>query len=196
MLFFSLKNCIPNITKSIKFSCFLIDLMMFGMQFLINFEAFIYLIFLKGTTYKKRLFWIHFESMKIETFCWQYLRRKCTKYSFENWSKTAYQTSKNRSNFYVFWSIWWCLVCSFWPILKWVFCTFFSRVLPTKLFNFHWLKMDPKKTFFVRHTLGKNKINKSFKIDQKLHTKHHQIDQKTWKFDQFFDVWYVYFDQF
>ena len=90
----------------------------------------------------------------------------------------------------------WCLVCSFWPILKWVFCTFFSRVLPTKLFNFHWLKMDPKKTFFVRHTLGKNKINKSFKIDQKLHTKHHQIDQKTWKFDQFFDVWYVYFDQF
>ena len=88
------KIYIPNIKKSIKFACFLIDLMMFGMQFLINFEAFIYLIFLKGTTYKKRLFWIHFESIKIETFCWQYLRRKCTKYSFENWSKTAYQTSK------------------------------------------------------------------------------------------------------
>jgi len=110
--------------------------------------------------------------------------------------KNCIPNIKNRSNFYVFWSIWWCLVCSFWPILKWVFCTFFSRVLPTKLFNFHWLKMDPKKTFFVRHTLGKNKINKSFKIDQKLHTKHHQIDQKTCKFDRFFDVWYVYFDQF
>ena len=122
------KIYIPNIKKSIKFACFLIDLMMFGMQFLINFEAFIYLIFLKGTTYKKRLFWIHFESIKIETFCWQYLRRKCTKYSFENWSKTAYQTSKNRSNFYVFWSIWWCLVCSFWPILKFLFMLFSSSV--------------------------------------------------------------------
>jgi len=53
--------------------------------------------------------------------------------------------------------------------------------------------MDPKKPFFVRRTLEKNKINKSFKIDQKLHTKHHQIDQKTCKFDRFCDVWYAVF---
>jgi len=36
--------------------------------------------------------------------------------------------------------------------------------------------MDPKKNFFTRYTLEENKINKSFKIEKKRHTKHHQID--------------------
>ena len=121
---------------------------------------------------------------------------KCTKYSFQNWKKTAYQTSSNRSKNMKIWSIWWCLVCRFFSILKWIFCTFFPRVLPTKLFNFHWFKMDPKNNFFIRYTLEENKINKSFKIEKKRHTKHHQIDQKTWKFDRFDDVWYAVFFQF
>jgi len=30
----------------------------------------------------------------------------------------------------------------------------------------------------IRYTLEENKINKNFKIGQRLHTKHHQIDQK------------------
>ena len=41
--------------------------------------------------------------------------------------------------------------------------------------------MNPKNNYFVRHTLEENKIDKSFKIDQKTHTKHHQIDQKNMK---------------
>jgi len=94
------------------------------------------------------------------------------------------------------WSIFWCLVCIFWPILKWIFCTFLTRVLLTQSINFYSVKMDTKTYIFIRYTLEENKINTSFKIGQKQHTKHHQIDQKTWKFDRFDDVWYAVFFQF
>ena len=57
-------------------------------------------------------------------------------------------------------------------------------------------KWIPKRIFFIRYTLEENKVNKSFKIKKKRHTKHHQIDQKTWKFDRFDDVWYAVFFQF
>jgi len=38
--------------------------------------------------------------------------------------------------------------------------------------------MDTKTYIFIRYTLEENKINTSFKIGQKQHTKHHQIDKK------------------
>ena len=36
----------------------------------------------------------------------------------------------------------------------------------------------PKGFFFTRYTLEENKQKFCLKIDTKLHTKHHQIDQK------------------
>ena len=55
------------------------------------------------------------------------------------------------------WSIWWCLVCSFLPILKQNFCWFFSRVLTTKYFILHRFKIDPQKGFFYTpHPWGKS----------------------------------------
>jgi hypothetical protein len=58
---------------------------------------------------------------------------------------------------------------------------FCFRVLATKYLILNGLKLDTKKTFFIRHTLEENKHNFCFKIDKKVHTKHHQIDQKLWK---------------
>ena len=57
-------------------------------------------------------------------------------------------------------------------------------------------KMDPKKNNFVSNTLEESNVNKSFKIGQKRHTKHHKIDQILMFFDRFDDVWYAVFDQF
>ena len=56
--------------------------------------------------------------------------------------------------------------------------------------------MDPKNNFFTRYTLEENKINKSFKIEKKRHTKHRQIDQIFMFFDRFDDVWYAVLFQF
>ena len=47
-----------------------------------------------------------------------------------------------------------------------------------------------KKIFSVRATVGKMKDNILIKIRQKLHSKHHQIDQKTQKFNE---LVYIFF---
>ena len=69
------------------------------------------------------------------------------------------------------------MVCIFLPILREKFCLFSSRALTTKYLILNGFKMYSKKLFFTRHTFEKNKHNFCFKIDKKLHTKHHQINQ-------------------
>ena len=95
----------------------LIDFVMFGMRFLTNFEAFIYIISLKGITNK---------------------------------------------------------------------IIYFS------------LTQNGCKKAFILFAIPLRKIRQKqvLKLVKNRHTKHHQIDQKTWKFDRFDDVWYVFFDQF
>jgi len=110
--------------------------------------------------------------------------------------KTAYQTSQNRSNLHVFWSIWWCLVCSFWSILKLLFILFFSRVRRTKKGFFGSILSQSKLKHFVGNTFEENVQNTHLKIGQKLHTKHQKMDQIFMFFDRFDDVWYAVFDQF
>jgi len=57
-------------------------------------------------------------------------------------------------------------------------------MLPTKItykkkFFFGGGSLNPFKIrYLVVYTLEENKYNFCFKIDKKLHTKHHQIDQK------------------
>ena len=84
------------------------------------------------------------------------------------------------------WSNFWYLVCSFCSILKWIFCTFFPRVLPTTLFNFYWVKMDPENHFFIRYTLEENKINESFKIEKSYIPN----IKKSIKFSCFWLIWW------
>ena len=118
------------------------------------------------------------------------------KYKRFNWSKYAYQTSKNLSNFHVFWSIWWCLVCSFSSILKLLFILFFVRVWRTKKGFFGSILSQWKLNNCVGNTLENKVQNTHFKIGQKLHTKHQKIDHIFMFFDRFDDVWYAVFDQF
>ena len=66
------KNFIPNIIKPIDFSYFLIDLMMFGMQFLTNSEMNILYIFLKGITSKIIQFLLAQNGSKKIFFCLSY----------------------------------------------------------------------------------------------------------------------------
>ena len=66
-------------------------------------------------------------------------------------------------------------------ILKLLFVLFFSSVLPTKLLTFLLTQNWSKKYIFLNAIpLRKTKKIKRSKIDKNLHTKHHQIDQKTW----------------
>ena len=85
-----------------QFSWFLIDLMMFGMQFFVNFETKIMFSFLEGMVYKKilfgGLFWIHLKSDILLSI----LLRKMLKTFLSKLTKTAYQTSSNQSNFHGF----------------------------------------------------------------------------------------------
>ena len=94
------------------------------------------------------------------------------------------------------WSISWCLVCRFLPILKLLFTLLSSRVLLTNHLFFIDSKWIQKSICFVCHTLEENKTKTKFKIGEKPHTKHHQIDQILMFFDRFDDVWYVVFFQF
>ena len=87
------KNCIPNIKKSIKKHKNLIDFLMFGMQFLTNFQVSILYIFFEGIANKMFQFSLTQNGSKKAFFCTSYPWEKSTKYSFQNWSKTAYQTS-------------------------------------------------------------------------------------------------------
>ena len=59
------------------------------------------------------------------------------------------------------------------------FLLIFLRGIDNKISDCNWVQNGPpKKLFFIRHTLEENKHNFCSKIDKKLHTKHHQIDQK------------------
>ena len=88
------------------------------------------------------------------------------------------------------------MVCRFFSILKLLFILFSSRVWRIKKFFLGSILSQWKLNNFVGNTLGKNVQNIHSKIEKKRHTKHHQIDQKTWKFDRFDDVWYAVFFQF
>jgi len=70
---------------------------------------------------------------------------KSTKVLFQNWQNIAYQTSSNRSKTMKIWSIWWCVVYRFLPILTQDVFLFFWIVLATKKLILHDLKMDYKK---------------------------------------------------
>ena len=62
------------------------------------------------------------------------------------------------------------------------FLIIFVKGIDNKISHFKWIQNGPTKMlFFIRHTLEENKHNFCLKIDKKLHTKHHQIDQKLWK---------------
>jgi hypothetical protein len=59
------------------------------------------------------------------------------------------------------------------------FLIIFVKGIDNKISHFKWIQNGPTKMlFFIRHTLEENKHNFCLKIDKKLHTKHHQIDQK------------------
>ena len=59
------------------------------------------------------------------------------------------------------------------------FLIIFFKGIDNKISDFKWIQNGPPKMlFFIRHTLEENKHNFCLKIDKKLHTKHHQIDQK------------------
>ena len=194
--FFSLKKCIPNITKSIKFLCFLIDLMMFGMQFLINFRSFIHLISLKGMAYKKDLFWSILSQWKLKHFVGNTLEENNINKNFKIGQKlhTKHQKIDQKTwTFDSFFDVWYAGFDQFWNEY---FVPFSRRYYEQNYLILIDSKWIPKSMVFVRYTLEENNINKNFKIGQKLHTKHHQIDQKTWKYNRFFDVWYAVFDQF
>jgi hypothetical protein len=53
------------------------------------------------------------------------------------------------------------------------------KSIGNKIFDFTWIQNQPLKRFFLYATPFKeHKQNFCFKIVKKLHTKHHQIDQK------------------
>jgi len=85
------------------------------------------------------------------------------------------------------------LVCRFLPILKLLFTLLSSRVLLTNYLFFIDSKWIQKSICFVCHTLEENRTKTKFKIGEKPHTKHHQIDQILMFFDRFDDVWYAVF---
>ena len=94
------------------------------------------------------------------------------------------------------WSILWCLVCGFWPILKLLFTLLSSVALVTKLSFFGSILGPKTNNDCVGNTLEKNVKTIDFKIEKKLHIKHHKIDQILMLFYRFVDVWYAVFDQF
>ena len=52
--------------------------------------------------------------------------------------------------------------------------------------SFKRVGQNVKSNFLICHILEENKINKNFKIGEKLQAKHHKKNQKIWKFDRFF----------
>ena len=59
------------------------------------------------------------------------------------------------------------------------FLLIFLKSIGNKISDFNWIQNGPPKNFFfIRHTLEENKHSFCSKFDKKLHTKHHQIDQK------------------
>ena len=96
---------------------------------------------------------------------------------FQNWQKTAYQTSSNQSIFMVFDrfdDVWYAVFCQFWNKNY----DYFPRGYGI-LKNSVWGSiLNPFKIgYFVVNTPEKNVENFSFKTDKKPHTKHHQINQ-------------------
>ena len=195
--FFSLKKCIPNITKSIKFLCFLVDLMMFGMQFLINFRSLHSSYFSQGYGVQKNAFFGSILSQwKLKHFVGNTLEENNINKNFKIGQKlhTKHQKIDQKTwTFDSFFDVWYAGFDQFWNKY---FVPFSRRYYEQNYLILIYSKWIPKSMVFVRYTLEENNINKNFKIGQKLHTKHHQIDQKTWKYDRFFDVWYAVFDQF
>ena len=61
---------------------------------------------------------------------------------------------KKQSYFHVFWSIW-CLVCSFWPILKFYSCCFPQMYSVQKPFFLGSILSQSKSNTFVRNTFEK-----------------------------------------
>ena len=61
------------------------------------------------------------------------------------------------------------------------FLIIFVKGIDNKIFDFTEIQnRPPTKLFFIRHTLEENQQKFCFKIDKKLHTKHHQINQILW----------------
>ena len=118
----------------------LIDLMMFGMQFFVNFETKFLFIFLKGIDNKifdfteiqnrppKSFFLYATPLRKINKICVSKLAKKCI--------PNIIKSIKNTQN----WSIWWSLVCNFLPILKQNFCLFSQGYWQQNI----WFYMDSK----------------------------------------------------
>ena len=99
---------------------------------------------------------------------------------FQNWQKTTYQTSSNRSKFMkIDWfdDVWYAVFYQFWNKN---FIYFPQGYCQQNIWFYRDSKSTPKKLFFIRHTLEENKQKFCFKIDKKLHTKHHQINQFLW----------------
>ena len=117
---------------------------------------------------------------------------------FQNWQKIAYQTSLNQSifmNFDRFDDVWYAVFYQFWNK---TFIYFPQGYWQQNIWFYRDSKSTPKKHFFIRHTLEKNKWKFCFKIDKKLHTKHHyRICQVTWppprtqkkRFRRVYEVW-------
>jgi len=89
--------------------------------------------------------------------------------------------------------VWYTVFFQFWNEY---FAHFSQRYYQQNYLIFIDSKWIPKRIFFIRYTLEENKINKSFKIEKKRYTKHHQIDQIFMFFDRFDDVWYAVLFQF
>ena len=126
----------------------MIDLMMFGMQFFVNFETNLLFIFLKGIDNKIFDFTEIQNRLPKTFFLYVTPLRKINKNFVSKFTKNCIPNIIKSTNFHGFWSIWWCLVCSFLWILKQIFCLFSSRVLTTKYLILQRFKIDPQNAFF------------------------------------------------
>ena len=94
----------------------------------VNFKIKFFLIFLKGIDNKISGFhWIQNGPPK-NIFLYATPLRKINTIFVSKLPKNCIPNIIKSIKFHSFWSIWWCLVCSFLSILKQKLCLFFSRV--------------------------------------------------------------------
>ena len=161
---------------------------MFGMRFLTNFEAFIYIISLKGITNKIIYFSLTQNGCKKAFILFaiplRKIRQKQVLKLIKNRIPNIIKSIKKHGNLIKF------VMFGMQFFFNFEISIFynFPKSITNKLFIFSRPKIDSKKPFLGSHTLEENNINKTFKIGQKIHTKHHQIDQISMFFDRFDDV--------
>ena len=141
--------------------------MMFGMQFFVNFETKLLFIFLKSMACKKKLFWGRFWISIKSSILLSIPLRKINKIFVSKLIKNCIPNIIKSINFHEFWSIWWCLVCSFLSIIKTKLLFIFPKSFHDKNIWFYMdsnFKMPPQKIFFLYSSASalRRNINQSF----------------------------------